>query len=76
MIKDFLKQDILDFQESFYNYLVQEAPAILDHLKNQLQNQEQKREVERVATTLQYLAEQLKDYHKSINELLFNEGEK
>lgn len=76
MIKDFLKQDILDFQQSFYDYLSKEVQAILEHLKTQLPNQEQKIEVERVSATLEYLAEQLKDYHKSINELLFNEKEK
>ena len=73
MNKDLLKQDILDFQQSFYDYLDKEVPAILDHLKTQLDNQEQKREVEIVSDTLEYLAEQLKDFNKSINELLFDD---
>ena len=71
--KEILMVDIKEFQQSFYDYLSNECQAILDHLKTQLDNQEQKREVERVSDTLEYLAEQLKDFNKSINELLFDD---
>ena len=69
--KELLMVDIKEFQTSFYDYLSIEVQNMLDHLKNQLLHQEQKREVERVSATLEYLAEQLKDFNKSINELLF-----
>ena len=68
--KEFLKEDIQEFQTCFYNYLSEEAQNILDHLKQDLQ-----KEIERVANELEYLAEEIRDYNKCINELLFNEKE-
>lgn len=72
--KEILMVDIKEFQQSFYDYLSNEVQNILEHLKQDLPIEKQ-REVERVMETLEYLAEQLKDFNKSINELLF-EGDK
>ena len=73
--KEFLKEDIKEFQTCFYNYLSEEIQNVLDHLKQDLPTDQQK-EIERVANELEYLAEEIRSYNKCINELLFNEKEK